>query len=71
MAHFLRRGRTFDSLEVVLENGCRREFFASKPAEWYRRRGIGQLAQRCMKLIKNGGIYFEEKWLHKFAFCQM
>ena len=59
MAHFLRRGRTFDSLEVVLENGCRREFFASKPAEWYRR-GIEQLAQRWMKVIKNDGISLDE-----------
>ena len=33
--------------------------FASKPAEWYRR-GIEQLAQRWMKVIKNDGIHFEE-----------
>lgn len=56
MAHFL-RGRTFDSLEEV-ENGCR-EFFASKPAEWYRR-GIEQLAQRWTKAVECNGIYFEE-----------
>ena len=59
LTSFAAAGRTFDSLEVVLENGCRREFFASKPAEWYRR-GIEQLAQRWMKVIKNDGIYFEE-----------
>ena len=61
MSHILRRvGRTFDSLEVVLENECRREFFESKSAEWYRRHGIEQMAQRWMKVIKNDEIYFEE-----------
>ena len=43
--------RTFDSLEVVIENKYQ-EFFASKPAEWYRRRGIEQLAQRWTEVIK-------------------
>ena len=45
MAHFLRRGRTFHSLEIVVENGCRRDLFVSKPAEWYLC-GIEQLVQR-------------------------
>ena len=52
MPHFLRlRGRTFDSLEVVLENGCRRGFLVFKVAEWYCR-GIEQLAQSRIKVIK-------------------
>lgn len=56
MAHFL-RGRTFDSVEEV-ENGCR-EFFESKPPEWYRS-GIVQLAERWKTTIANDGLYFQD-----------
>jgi len=56
MAHFL-RGRTFETPEDV-ENGCR-EFFDSKPREWYKR-GIEELAQRWMSVIEHNGLYFKD-----------
>lgn len=55
MAHFL-SGRSFANIEE-LEMGCR-EFFDSKPREWYRR-GIQELAQRWVKCIECDGVYFK------------
>jgi len=56
MAHFL-RGRTFETPEDV-ENGCR-EFFKSKPQEWYKR-GIEELAQKWVSAIEHDGLYFKD-----------
>lgn len=56
LAHFL-SGRQFTNVTDV-ETGCR-EFFASKPAEWYKH-GIELLAERWQKTILHNGIYFEE-----------
>lgn len=56
MAHFL-RGRTFANLQDV-EAGVN-EFFASKPAEWYRA-GIENLAKRWQQCIDHNGLYFED-----------
>ena len=35
------------------------EFFASKDRNWYQK-GIEQLADRWLKCIEAGGLYFEE-----------
>lgn len=56
MAHFL-NGRRFNTFDEV-ENGCR-EFFDSKPKEWYRHQ-IELLAERWLKIIENDGLYFVE-----------
>lgn len=56
MAHFL-RGRTFGNLNEV-EAGVR-EFFASKPAQWYRA-GIENLAKRWQMTLEHNGLYFED-----------
>lgn len=55
MEHFL-RGRRFENVDQV-EEACR-EFFASKPPEWYRRQ-IRMLADRWQQIIENDGLYFE------------
>lgn len=55
MAHFL-IGRNFANIEE-LEMGCR-EFFDSKPKEWYRH-GIQELAQRWVKCVECDGVYFK------------
>jgi histone-lysine N-methyltransferase SETMAR len=56
LAHFP-SGRQFVNAND-LETGCR-EFFASKPPEWYKH-GIELLADRWHKTILHNGIYFEE-----------
>lgn len=56
MAHFL-RGKIFADLKEV-EAGVR-EFFDSKPPEWYQA-GIENLAKRWEMTIKHKGLYFED-----------
>ena len=56
MEHFL-RGHRFETFDEV-EQACR-EFFASKPKEWYFEQ-IRKLADRWQKVIDNDGLYFEE-----------
>jgi [histone H3]-lysine36 N-dimethyltransferase SETMAR len=55
MAHFL-SGRTFDNIADV-EEGCR-EFFSSKPKDWYLK-GIENLSRQWQRTIDHNGIYFE------------
>lgn len=56
MQHFL-RGRRFKSFEDV-EEACK-EFFKSKPREWYFKQ-IRMLADRWQKIVDNDGLYFED-----------
>ena len=56
MKHFL-CGKRFENIEEV-EAACR-EFFASKPKEWYFRQ-IRLLAERWQMVVDNDGLYFEE-----------
>ena len=56
MQHFL-RGKQFETIKEV-EIMCR-EFFDSKPKEWYRRQ-IKLLAERWEKVLENNGLYFVE-----------
>ena len=56
MAHFL-RGNSFADVKEV-EAGVR-QFFDSKPPEWYQA-GIENLAKRWEMTIKHNGLYFED-----------
>lgn len=55
MAHFL-KGRSFKN-EQEVDEGCR-QFFASKPPDWYKR-GIESLARRWLTIIEHDGLFFE------------